>query len=146
VLIGAVAVAVFDGNHLMHAQARQLSASPGKAISSAVGFIERIMRQFDVKSAVIEAIPNGHEHHRKALQQAIVGALADDESNAGEVSKATLLEAFAHPPVTSRKELKVIAARIWPILEEQSGGPWTHDAAMLGLYVQIEMVFDNNNN
>jgi hypothetical protein len=142
----AVAVAVFNGDHLTHAQARQLSAAPGKAISSAVGFIERVMRQFDVKSAVIEAIPNGHERHRKTLQQAIVGALADDEINAGEVSKAELFEAFAHPPVTSRKELKAIASRIWPILDEQAGGPWTHDAAMLGLYVQIETVFDNDNN
>jgi hypothetical protein len=142
----AVAVAVFNGDHLTHAQARQLSASPGKAISSAVGFIERIMRQFDVKSAVIEAIPNGDERHRKVLQQAIVGALADDEINAGEVSKAELFEALAHPPVTSRKELKVIASRIWPILDEQPGGPWTHDAAMLGIYVQIEVVFGSNNN
>jgi hypothetical protein len=141
----AVAVAVFDGDHLVYAQTRQLSASPGKAISSAVGFIERMMRQFDVKSAVIEAIPNGHERHRKALQQAIVGALADDEINAGEVSKAELFEAFAHPPVTSRKELRAVASRIWPVLDEQSGGPWTHDAAMLGLYVQIEAAFDNNN-
>lgn len=71
----AVGVAVFNSDHLMYAQARQLSAAPGKAISSAVGFIERIMRQFEVKSAVIEAIPNGHERHRKTLQQAIVAAL-----------------------------------------------------------------------
>jgi hypothetical protein len=142
----AVGVAVFNGDHLTYAQARQLSASPGKAISSAVGFIERIMRQFEVKSAVIEAIPNGDERHRKALQEAIVGALADDEINAGEVSKAELFEAFAHPPVNSRRKLKEIASRIWPILDEQSGGPWTHDAAMLGLYVQIETAFDNDNN
>jgi hypothetical protein len=142
----AVGVAVFDGDHLVYAQARQLSASPGKAISSAVGFIERIMRQFDVKSVVIEAIPNGHERHRKALQQAILGALVEDRIHAGEVPKTALFEAFAHPPVTSRKELKEIASRIWPILDEQSGGPWTHDAALLGLYVQIETVFDNNNN
>lgn len=142
----AVGVAVFNSDHLMYAQARQLSAAPGKAISSAVGFIERIMRQFEVKSAVIEAIPNGHERHRKALQTAIVGALADDEINAGEVSKVELFEAFAHPPVSSRKQLKEIASRIWPILDEQSGGPWTHDAAMLGLYVQIEAIFENNDN
>jgi len=104
------------------------------------------MQQFDVNSVVVEAIPNGHKRHRKALQQAIVDALADDEIDAGEVSKCELFEAFAHPPVTSRKQLREIASRIWPILDEQSGGPWTHDAAMLGLYVQMETVFDNNNN
>jgi hypothetical protein len=142
----AVAVAVFNGDHLVYARARQLSASPGKAISSAVGFIERIMRQFEVKSAVIEAIPNGHEWHRKALQGAIVRALADDEINAGEIFKAELFQAYALPPLRSRKQLKEIACKIWPILDEQSGGPWIHDAAMLGLYVQIETAFDNNNN
>lgn len=142
----AVGVAVFNGDHLVYARARQLSASPGKAISSAVGFIEHIMRQFEVKSAVIEAIPNGPERHRKTLQGAIVGALADDEINAGEVSKAELFRAFAFPPLRSRKQLKEIASRIWPILDEQSGGPWTHDAALLGLYVQIEAVFENNIN
>jgi hypothetical protein len=142
----AAGVAVFNGDHLVYARARQLSASPGKAISSAVGFIERIMRQFEVKSAVIEAIPNGHESHRKTLQRAIVGVLDDDEINTGEVSKAELFQAFAFPPLRSRKQLKEIASRIWPILDEQSGGPWIHDAALLGLYVQIEAVFENNNN
>jgi hypothetical protein len=142
----AVGIAIFDSDHLTYAQARQLSAVPGKAISSALGFIERIMRQFDVKAAVVEAIPNGHERHRKALQQAIVAALAEDGIHPGEVSKAVLFETFAQPPVSSRKQLQEIACRIWPILDEQSGGPWTHDAAMLGLHVQIENVFENKKN
>jgi hypothetical protein len=142
----AVGVAVFNNDHLMYAQARQLAASAGKAISSAVGFIERIMRQFEVKSVVVEAIPNGHERHRKALQQTIVGALSEDRIYPGEVPKAVLFEALAHPAVTSRKQLREIASQIWPILDEQSGAPWTHDAAMLGLYAQIEAMFDNSSN
>jgi hypothetical protein len=93
---------------------------------------------------VIEAIPNGHERHRNALQQAIVSALAEDRIYTSEVPKAALFEAFAFPPVRSRTQLKGVASKIWPILDEQSGGPWTHDAALLGLYVQIEAAFERN--
>ncbi|HWZ30744.1 MAG TPA: hypothetical protein VNX18_05400 [Bryobacteraceae bacterium] len=140
----AVGVAVLDGDRLSYAQARHLSSSAGRAISSAVAFIERILEKFEVSSVVIESIPNGHQVQRKMLQNAITDVLTHEEIDPFEVAKNELFNAFAYPPVRSRKELRMIASNIWPILDEQTGGPWTHDAAMLGLYVQIETLFENH--
>jgi hypothetical protein len=142
----SVAVAILNGDHLHHTDARQLSSSPDKALASAVGFItRRVMEKFDFESAAFEIIPNGHEVQRLILHRATVQALSAKAIGILETSKADLLQAFGNPPVDSRKELREIIARIYPTLDSEPGGPWIHDAAALGLYVQTERLFNSIN-
>ena len=140
----AVAVAIFNGDHLEYAQPRQLAASPERAVISAVNFIGRIMDRFSFASATMEVIPNGHEVQRTFLQRAMIEALTARPISTMKVSKRELFKAFGFPVLRSRKELRQAASEIWPALDVQPGGPWTHDAAMLGLYVQTERLFAIN--
>src|SRR5258708_5776762 len=141
-----VAVAILDGDHLHFADARQLSSSPDKALASTVSFItRRVMEKFQFESAALEIIPNGHEVQRALLHQATIRTLGAKAIGILEISKRDLLGAFGNPSPRFRKEVRQIASQIYPVLDEESGGPWTHDAALLGLYVQTERLFNSIN-
>ena len=142
----AVAVAIFNGDHLQHTDGCQLSSSPDKALDSAVGFMtRRVLDKFDCESAALEVIPNGHEVQRAILHQATVRALGTRAIAILETSKSDLFQAFGHPPLHSRKELRQIMSGIYPVLDEEPCGPWIHDAAAIGLYVQTERLFNSIN-
>ncbi|SRR5216684_135637 len=141
-----VAVAILNGDHLQFVDARQLSSSPDKALASTVSFItRRVMEKFQFESAALEIIPNGHEVQRALLHQATIRTLGAKAIGILEISKRELLGAFGYPPLRFRKEVRQVASDIYPVLDEESGGPWTHDAAALGLYVQTERLFNSIN-
>jgi hypothetical protein len=141
-----VAVAILNGDHLQHTDVRQLASSPEKALDSAVSFITRqVLDRFDFESAALEIIPNGHEVQRSILNQATLRALGAKAIGILETSKVDLFQAFGNPPLHSRKELRGIMSRIYPVLDQEPGGPWIHDAAALGLYVQTERLFNSIN-
>jgi hypothetical protein len=141
-----VAVAILNGDHLQHTDVRQLSSSPDKALDSTVSFITRqVVDRFEFESAALEIIPNGHEVQRSILHQATLRALGAKVIGILETSKADLFQAFGNPPLHSRKELREITSRIYPALDQEPGGPWIHDAAALGLYVQTERLFNSIN-
>jgi len=142
----AIAIAVLDGERLQHADVRQLSSSPGKAVDSAASFLtRRVIEKFQFPSAALEVIPNGHEQMRTLLHDAVLEALRPKGIGILEIPKAELLHAFGHPPLDSRKELRSVMSNIFPVLDQEPGGPWTHDAAALGLYVQTERLFNTIN-
>jgi hypothetical protein len=142
----AIAVAILNGDHLQYAAARQLSSSPDKALDSAVSFItRRVMEKFQFESAALEIIPCAEQVQRAALHQATIRALGAKAIGILEISKRELLGAFGYPPPRFRKEVRQMASQIFPVLDEESGGPWTHDAATLGLYVQTERLFNSIN-
>jgi len=142
----AVAVAILNGEHLHHTDACQLSSSPDKALASAISFIaRRVLDKFDFESAALEIIPIGQEVQRAILHRATLRALSTKAIGILEASKTELFQAFGSPQLHSRKELRKIVSRIYPVLDEEPGSPWIHDAAALGLYVQTERLFNNIN-
>jgi hypothetical protein len=140
----AVATAIFNGDHLMHADARQLSSAADKALDTAASFVTRFIEKFQFESAALEIIPNDREMQRTLLHRAVLDVLSHQAIGIQEVSKQDLLGAFDHPGLRSRSELRKIMSDIYPVLDASFGGPWTHDAAALGLYVQIERLFNNH--
>jgi hypothetical protein len=141
----AVGVAILTGDHLKHADARQLSSSQDKALGSAVGFVTRLLEKFRCESAALEIIPYGHEVQRTLVHKSVLRVLHPQAIGIVEVSKADLLAAFAYPAPRFRGEVRKIISTIYPVLDQQFGGPWTHDAAALGLYVQTERLFNTIN-
>jgi hypothetical protein len=137
----AVAAAIFNGDHLEYADARQLSSARDKALSSAVGFINWMLERFPVESAALESIPNGHEFQRRILHETICQTLRDRILPIWEVPKIVLLEGCGQPPLKSRAELREVATSIWPILAGTHAKVFIQDAAMVGLHVQTERVF-----
>ena len=139
----SLAVAILTGAHLEYTQPRQLSSSPEKATLTAATFIGNIVDKFQIKSAALETIPNGHERRRTLLHQAVRRVLIEQSVSMWDVPKSSLLDSFAWPAVRFRKDLRAIASGIYPVLNEQPGRPWTQDAAVLGLFVQTERLFNN---
>ncbi len=136
-----IAIAIFQGEHLEYADARQLSSDREKAVRSATGFIGWIFNRFVVESAALEAILNGHEIQRRALHDAICSTLREQGLPIWEIPKAILLEACGHPPLKSRTQVRAIATTIWPILSGTNAKLFIQDAAVLGLHIQTERLF-----
>jgi hypothetical protein len=103
------------------------------------------MDKFQFGSAALEIIPNGHEIQRTRLHQTVLEALRPKAIGILEISREDLFQAFSYPPLHSRQELREIASDIYPVLNQEPGQPWTHDAAALGLYVQTERLFNTIN-
>ena len=139
----AVAVAILTADHIEYAQVRQLSSSSDKAIGSAATFVERIIEKFPAESAALEVIPNGHEFQRSQMDRAIKQVLSGQSIAILEVTKREIFDAFGHPPLASRKELRETISTIWPVLTGGYGAPFVQDAVALGLYVQTERLFIN---
>jgi hypothetical protein len=137
-----IAIAILNANHLDFTDVRHLSSSPDKALGSAASFVTRAVDRFALKSAALEHIPNGDEVQRLLLHQVTTQALAERAMSVTETPKKDLFLAFSHPPLRSRTELRQVMSTIWPVLDHDSGRPFTQDAAALGLYVQTERLFN----
>lgn len=139
----AITTAVLDGTRLHYLQTRQLVSDRERAVTSAYGFINRMVRQFEPLSAALEITPNGDEIQRAALNRAAVSVLREAGLPVWEIEKRTLFDAFGHPALRSRKELRQVICSIWPELAGSNGKHYAQDAAALGLYVQFERHFLN---
>ena len=135
-----MAIAIFDGEQLLHTDSRQLSSSNDRALSSAVGFVEWTLNRFKAESAAIEAIPSG-EFQRRYLHDTITELLRERGLSIWEIPKAALLDGCGHPSLRSRQQLREIATSVWPVLAGTHAWPFVQDAAILGLHVQIERQF-----
>ena len=134
----AVGFAILRGDHLVHADARQLSSVPDQALDNAVSFATRFLERFRCESAALEMIPNGHEVQRTLLHQAVLRVLSAQGIGIIEVSKDDFLAASGHPAPRFTQRGPRIISGMYPALDQQPGSPWTRDAAALGLYVQTE--------
>jgi len=141
----AVAIAILRGDHLVYADARQLSSVQNKALDSAASFVTRMLERFRCEYAALELIPNGHEVQRTLLHRAVLRILCAQAIGVAEVSKSDLLASFGYPAPRFRSSLRDIISNIYPALDEARGRPWTHDAAALGLHVQTERLFSSIN-
>lgn len=138
-----VAATIFKGNRLEFADARQLTSSLEKAIFSSIKFLAWILDEFEPESAALELIINGHEIHRRKLQDAIGSELRRRGLPIWEIPKPALFEAYGQPPLSSRTELRSVIERIWPMLPGNQSMPFIQDAAAIGLHVQVERQFMN---
>jgi hypothetical protein len=137
----SVAAAVFHGDHLEYADARQLSSARDKALASAVGFVNWMLSRFPVESVALESIPNGNEFQRRVIHESICVSLRDQMLPMWEIPKLVLLEGYGNPMLKSRAQLRETATNIWPILAGTHAKVFIQDAAALGLHVQTERLF-----
>ena len=134
-----VAVVVFINGRLDYAEERHLSSFPEKAGDSAIGFVRWVLATFAISSAALEQVAG--ENRRAQLSRSVVAVLKQEAVAVWGVSKKELFEAFGIPPVTTRKELRAIAASFWPVLSTRNGEGTTLDAAALGIYIETQRLF-----
>ena len=141
----AIGLAVFSGDHLRYADARQLSSFPAKAAETTVGFINKFWQRFRFESAAVEIATRDHHMKRQDLHERVRKTLRTLAIPIAEAEEKELLAAFGHPPLRFRQDMRAVIEQIYPVLNEGFGAPWTCDAAALGLYVQTERLFNNIN-
>ena len=141
----AVAVAILSGEHVdSPPQVRQLSSDSDKALSSAGAFVTRLLERRPFTIAAMEVLPDRDGVQRTLLDQAITRTLT--ESGLGvsiwRVPKREVLSAFGHPPLRFRSQVREAIESMFPEVNGSFGGPLIKDALALGLYCQIEYLFN----
>jgi hypothetical protein len=135
----AVAVAVFSGIHLEGRRVLQLSSDPTRAEDSAAAFVREVLYENDCPSAAIESVPR--DVRRASLHGAILHQCRTNGVSVWEISKQTVFEALAHPPLKTRGEVREVMLRMWPMAALKQSQVCALDAFALGLYVQTERLF-----
>jgi len=137
----SVTVFIMNGRHPEHIQVRQLSSTTSKAVSSARGFINRLIEDLPFSSAAIEPVKSGQEIQRGQITRVIIETLREHSVSMWEVSKHELFAAFGHPALHSRRQVREVISDIWPSLNDGYGAEFVRDAAALALYCQTERQF-----
>jgi hypothetical protein len=139
----AVAVAILVGEHLAAPpQVRQLSSNSDKALGSTASFVSRILQKYPLGTAALETVPRGDEILRGDLMEIISRVLVEQNIGVWEVPKLEVLASFAHPQPRFRKQVRKVISEIWPGINGSFGSPLVKDALALGLYCQIERLFN----
>jgi len=139
----AVAVAILDGEHLAAPpQVRQLSSNSDKALGSAPSFISRMLEKYPVARAALETVPHDTEVLRGDLMTIISRILIERGISIWEVSKLEVLASFGYPGPRFRNQVRKSISSIWPGVNGSFGSPLMKDALALGLYCQIENLFN----
>jgi hypothetical protein len=141
----AVAVAILSGDHLdSPPQVRQLSSDGDRALNSTVAFITRLLERRPFPIAAMEVMPDRGEVQRTLLDQAITRVLTEHGNGVSiwRVPKREVLSAFGHPPLRFRNQAREAIERMFPDVDGSFGGPLIKDALALGLYCQIEHLFN----
>jgi hypothetical protein len=139
----AVAVAILEGEHLAAPpQVRQLSSNSDKALGSAASFINRILQRYPLGTAALETIPCEAEVLRGDLMEIISHVLVEQDIGIWEVPKLDVLASFAHPHPRFRNQVRKVISEIWPGINGSFGAPLVKDALALGLYCQVEYLFN----
>jgi hypothetical protein len=141
----AVAVVILSGDHLdSPPQVRQLSSDGEKALGSAVAFITRLLEKRPFTVAAMEVMPDREEVQRTVLDQAITRALTESTNGVSiwRVAKREVLAAFGYPPLRFRNQAREAIEKMFPDVDGSFGGPLIKDALALGLYCQVEYLFN----
>jgi hypothetical protein len=141
----AVAVAILEGEHLAAPPlARQLSSNSDKALGTAASFISRLLQKYPVSRVALETIPHEDEVLRGDLNQIISSILIEQGVSIWEVSKPEVLASFGYPSPRFRNQVRRTVSEIWPGVNGSFGSPLIKDALALGLYCQVEYLFNFN--
>jgi hypothetical protein len=139
----AVAVAILEGEHLAAPpQVRQLSSNTDKALNSAASFISRVLQKYPLGTVALETIPHKTEVLRGDLMEIISRVLVEQSIGIWEVPKQDVLASFGHPCPRFRNQVRHIISTIWPGVNGSFGSPLIKDALALGLYCQVERLFN----
>lgn len=133
-----VSIAIFHGTRLDHAESKSLSSDYEQACRSLFDFVRRAVSRFEVQTIVLEENRSASPERAKRLQDDLVEIIRSDGVPITFVMASTILSTCSLPPLRTRYQARVMALRVWPSLNERTIGPLAADAALLGLFVQVE--------
>jgi hypothetical protein len=131
-------VAVFINGHLEYSKARQLSSELGSAERSIFSLVHYVADHFSPRILVLNT--RSDSARSEDLAEMAKDAARQREMTLWEVDSDDLLLAYGEPALKSPSEVRVVAATIWPVLNEGSMHHSVLDAASLGLYAYCEQL------
>lgn len=138
----AAAIAIFKDDHLAYSPiVRQLPTDKDKAVASLVSFIRWMLDKCPFDAAALEVVGNG-DGRRVAMTEAVRSMLLGEAASIWDVPQEEIMRAFGSPPPRFRKDVRTIAASIWPGVNGSYGAPLILDALALGLFCQTEYLFN----
>jgi hypothetical protein len=136
-----VALALFRELHLDNMVILQLPTDTEAALNRLVGFINREILVHRIKFLAVLAPPSRLGDRIVEMHSAATAAIRAGQVPSVEVPEEHLLEAYAHPGLTRRAQLRAVGRTIWPSLNDAQATNAAVDAAILGLHVQTERLF-----
>jgi hypothetical protein len=139
----AIAVVILKGERLEYPPLVRRLPAKDKALASIGLFLNWVMERCSFERAALETVPNtSRDVQRSALNQMAKQFLTEQTISIWEIPKRVVLAAYGHPPLRFRKELREVAATMWPEVDGSLGSPLIYDALTLGLYCQVEFLFN----
>jgi hypothetical protein len=137
-----VVIALFNQTHLEDVVVKNFTSDEPGTMTSLAAFLTSVFAKQNIEYLAIEEPRGGlrlRQMHRMAIRTA---------NDAGvplqQVSGSELLNASASPPLNRRSQLRRMAGLIWPSLRDPRTGPAGLDAALLGLHVQLDRLFNRD--
>lgn len=130
-------IAIFRGTHLEHTETKQLSSDAETATRSVLGVVNRLAEHFEIDSVVLEQL-NGEVTTRAEQCRAELATAMRERGIPVLQIERTQLCSCVLPPCKTRYQLRRIALSVWPVLDEFQKEKLVCDAALLGLFVQVE--------
>lgn len=137
-------LAFFCSTHLHQMAVRHLPADANKAALSLMAFLTQALEDQRVKFLAFAKPPNNATPRTMELHRLAVGVARDAGIPIVEVKQEQILEAYGHPPLRRREQLRKLGKAIWPTLNEPRVTRSAIDSALLGLYVQTERLFTSH--
>lgn len=137
----AVALAHFFNAHLDDIVIRHLPADTARAVSTVTAVINQISDVSSIPYMALASLPASASDRHRRVHETAVGLLRSKGIPYTEVSDAELYGAYGYPAVRSRSQLRRTGRAIWPVLNSPKIPRAGIDGALLGLYVQVERLF-----
>ena len=140
------ALAVFRELHLEGVIVRHIPNDTRHAENTILGFAHEMCSHYQLSAVALEKperitarLRNGYASACKAFEEESVPR--------HQIQIGDLMKSYASRPLTSRQQLRRIARKIWPVLDNKRYGIASLDAALVGLYIQTEYLLniDNHN-
>jgi hypothetical protein len=135
-----VVIALFDQTHLDDVLVKNFSSDEPGTMTSLAAFLASVFAKQNIEYLAIEE-PRGGLRLRQ-MHRMVIQAANDASIPLQRVSSSELLKASASPPLSRRNQLRCMAGSIWPSLNDPRTGHAGLDAALLGLHVQLDRLFN----
>lgn len=135
-------VAVFQGQNLDFVDVRHLSNVPKVAVETLDRFMHWIVQNFHPATAALSFDEEEGHPRTKLLTDATERRLLELGIPVWKVTDAELLQSYALPALNQKQDLRRIARAMWGYVAEQHQPAL--DAALVGLYVQVERLLSNH--
>jgi len=140
----SISGAIFIGQTLDYIDTQQMSNTPDAAAATVARFLSWIVENFrpEIVALAVDEEDQDQQLRAQALTKAAKKYLLRRGIPVWETADSQLLQSYAVPALTTKKDLREIARSMWPHIENEHLSEL--DAALVGLYVQTERLLSHN--